>query len=169
MFWNKVCIIIYLLVCTRDTLSSFTMIDDVTIHMNPDTTIQEPHKTQRSTIHMAIGIAIIILGVVVLAGGISFFMYYQDTDSEGYTFRSHNQPSSAWATCLVHHEQRRNTEHHRRHPDSVQIPCAHGAAHDTTPPGNHPVDYRGPNPQTKKDTFANTKKQPIEQPTMEVL
>jgi choline-glycine betaine transporter len=35
---------------------------------------------------MVLGIVIFVLALVVLAGGISVFMYNQDTDSEGYVY-----------------------------------------------------------------------------------
>jgi|WetSurMetagenome_2_1015567.scaffolds.fasta_scaffold14393_6 hypothetical protein len=69
--------------------------------MEPETTIAEPPKPKSSKKRLIIGLTFFVLGFLVLAGGISVFIYNQDTDSQGY-FNSniYHVNTSAYAFTL---------------------------------------------------------------------
>jgi len=54
--------------------------------MDSEPNNEEHPKPKTRKKRMVLGIVIFVLALVVLAGGISVFMYNQDTDSEGYVY-----------------------------------------------------------------------------------
>ena len=54
--------------------------------MDSETNNVEHQKPKTRKKRMVLGIVIFVLGLVVLAGGITVFIDNQDTDSEGYVY-----------------------------------------------------------------------------------
>jgi hypothetical protein len=68
------------------------------ITMGSETNIEEQPKPKTRKTRMILGIVIFIVGLLVLAGGISVFVYNLDTDSEGYAYSNvYHVNTSAYA------------------------------------------------------------------------
>jgi hypothetical protein len=71
------------------------------IVMGSETNIEEQPKPKTRKTRMILGIVIFIVGLLVLAGGISVFVYNLDTDNEGYTDSNiYHVNTSAYAFTL---------------------------------------------------------------------
>ena len=78
--------------------------------MDSETKNGEHQKPKTSKKRMVLGITIFVLGLVVLAGGISVFMYNQDTDSEGYAYSNvYHVNTTAYAFTLYMNEFKLST------------------------------------------------------------
>jgi hypothetical protein len=78
--------------------------------MDSETKKVEHQKPKISKKRMVIGITIFVMGLVVLAGGISVFIYNQDTDSEGYSYSNvYHVNTTAYAFTLYMNEFKLST------------------------------------------------------------
>jgi hypothetical protein len=80
------------------------------IVMGSETNIEEQPKPKTRKTRMVLGIVIFIVGLLVLAGGISVFVYNLDTDSEGYAYSNvYHVNTSAYAFTLYMNQYKPST------------------------------------------------------------
>jgi hypothetical protein len=73
--------------------------------MDPETNTIEPQRQKPRKRRLVLAIVIFVLALLVLAGGISIFIYNQDTDSEGWVYSNvYHVNTSAYAFALYMNE-----------------------------------------------------------------
>jgi hypothetical protein len=78
--------------------------------MDSETNNEEYQKPKTRKKRMVLGIVIFIMAFVVLAGGISVFIYNQDTDSEGYVYSNvYHVNTTTYAFTLYMNELKLST------------------------------------------------------------